>query len=241
MLLQRSRFLSLSLTLFVLSYGVANLKVMADEDGKKPSCHLFILSGQSNMAGLDPNLSFTPMVEEAFGKENVVVVKDALGGQPIRRWIPNWKDANGKSYPKTGDLYERLMKKVYSELGDRSTASVTFVWMQGERDAREKHGDVYGKSFKELVSQVTRDVKKESINVVIGRLSDFDMKDERYPHWTKVRKAQYEFAKKHKNATCIDTDKLNGEKDDLHYTKEGYVKLGALFAESAIKQIQKLK
>jgi len=47
--------------------------------------HLFILSGQSNMAGLNPALSFTPTVEEKFGAENTLVVKDALGGQPIRR------------------------------------------------------------------------------------------------------------------------------------------------------------
>ena len=33
--------------------------------------HLFILSGQSNMAGLKPEISFTPTVEAAFGKENV--------------------------------------------------------------------------------------------------------------------------------------------------------------------------
>ena len=31
--------------------------------------HLFILSGQSNMAGLDPSLSFTPAVEAKYGKE----------------------------------------------------------------------------------------------------------------------------------------------------------------------------
>ena len=52
------------------------------EEGK----HLFILSGQSNMAGMDPKLSFIPAVEEKFGKENVIVVKDAHGGRPIRDW-----------------------------------------------------------------------------------------------------------------------------------------------------------
>ena len=41
--------------------------------------HLFILSGQSNMDRLDPKVSFTPAVEAAFGKENVIVVKDSKG------------------------------------------------------------------------------------------------------------------------------------------------------------------
>jgi hypothetical protein len=37
------------------------------------------------MVGLDPDASFTPAVEEAFGAENVVVVKSAHGAHPIRR------------------------------------------------------------------------------------------------------------------------------------------------------------
>ena len=59
--------------------------------------HLFILSGQSNMAGLNPAISFTPTVEAAFGKENVIVVKSAQGGQPIRRWHKGWKSAAGEA------------------------------------------------------------------------------------------------------------------------------------------------
>jgi len=42
--------------------------------------HLFILSGQSNMAGLNPAISFTPAVHEAFGPENCIVIKDAQAG-----------------------------------------------------------------------------------------------------------------------------------------------------------------
>ena len=34
--------------------------------------HLFILSGQSNMQGHRPQEAFTPAVEKALGKENVL-------------------------------------------------------------------------------------------------------------------------------------------------------------------------
>lgn len=108
-------------------------------DAKEPGQHLFILSGQSNMAGLDPAISFTPTVTDAFGAENVIVVKDALGGQPIRRWYKKWQPAEGDSPKATGDLYDRLMKKVRAAIKDKKLASITFVWMQGERDARERH------------------------------------------------------------------------------------------------------
>jgi hypothetical protein len=53
--------------------------------------HLFILSGQSNMAHLDHRKTFVPVVTEAFGADHVVVVKSAFNGQPIRRWDKSWE------------------------------------------------------------------------------------------------------------------------------------------------------
>ena len=72
------------ISLMLLSLGLC---VDGQADDAK---HLFILSGQSNMAGLRPEESFTPAVEAAFGKDHVIVVKDAQGGQPIRRWYKKW-------------------------------------------------------------------------------------------------------------------------------------------------------
>ena len=64
-------------------------------DPQNEGKHLFILSGQSNMQGLNPEESFTPAVENEFGKENVIIVKYALGGQPIRRWYKKWTPPEG--------------------------------------------------------------------------------------------------------------------------------------------------
>jgi len=202
--------------------------------------NLFILSGQSNMAGLSPEVSFTPAVEKAFGKDKVIVVKDAHGGQPIQRWYKEWKPAGAsKAQGGNGDLYDRLMKKVDAAIGDRKVDTVTFVWMQGERDARERHGGVYGESFKGLVGQIKKHFGREDIRFVIGRLSDFDNENKRYGHWTKVREAQVKVAEADKLGAWVDTDDLNGDKNDLHYTKEGYKVLGERFAKEAIALLAK--
>ena len=214
---------------------------------EQPGKHLFILSGQSNMAGLRPEESFTPDVESAFGKENVIVVKDALGGQPIRRWHKAWKPAQGDQPKATGDLYDRLMKKVHEAVKDQKIATVVFVWMQGERDARELHGDVYGASLLGLHAQLSQDLKREDIGFVIGRLSDFDMKNKTYRHWTKIREVQVQVAEKHPRGAWVDTDDLNDGKNrkgkpiqnDLHYSAEGYKTLGSRFAEKAIALTKK--
>lgn len=207
--------------------------------------HLFILSGQSNMAGLDPKISFVPTVEKAFGKANVVVVKDAQGGQPIRRWFKQWKSESGETWQGSGDLYERLMAKVKQATHGKVFRTVTFVWMQGERDARKKHGAVYAASFKGLIAQLQDDLKRKDIHFVIGRLSDFDMENRRYPHWTLVREAQVALAEEDPRGAWVDTDDLNdginrkGQtiKNDLHYSVEGYRLLGQRFAEAAIQML----
>jgi hypothetical protein len=199
--------------------------------------HLFILSGQSNMARLNPDLSFTPTVEEAFGKDHVIVVKDAQGAQPIRRWYKKWKPAEGDEPKATGDLYDRLMTKVNTAVEGKDIASVTFVWMQGERDARESHGAVYAESLKGLVAQLSADLKRDDVNVVIGRINDFAMNNDPHPHWTLVREVQV--AEALPRAAWVDTDDLNSEtKDPIHATAEGFVTLGKRFAKAAIKLIQ---
>lgn len=100
-----------------------------------PGKHLFILSGQSNMQGLNPQTSFIPAVEKEFGKDGVIVVKDAQSGRPIRDWYRDWKPAGGKAADANnahGKLYDRLLSKVKPAIKDQKIASVTFVWMQGD-------------------------------------------------------------------------------------------------------------
>lgn len=231
----------LTLALFV---GLRMAPAALAED--KP-VHLFILSGQSNMARLDPKVSFIPAVNEAFGEDNVIVVKDAQSGQPIRRWYKKWKPADGPMPENNGDLYDRLMKKVDAAIEGKTLASVTFVWMQGERDAREKYGDVYAEALGGLIKQVADDLHHKPINFVIGRLSDYDMANRRYAHWTMVRDVQVAIAKESKHGAWVDTDDLNDKpakddntktRNDLHYTREGYKILGQRFADKAIALVK---
>ena len=228
--------------------GLTPMQVANGEESRSTTTgkHLFILSGQSNMAGLRPEESFTPAVESAFGKENVLVVKDAHGGQPIRRWFKEWKDANGKKTDKTGDLYDRLMAKVDSATDGETLASVTLVWMQGERDAKEKHGSVYADSLQGLIQQIRDDMGRPDVNLVLGRLSDFSVAEQRFPDWILIREEQVKLANRLDNASWVDTDDLNDGKNrrgkeisnDLHYSSDGYVKLGKRFADAAIELVK---
>ena len=208
--------------------------------------HLFILSGQSNMHGHRPDEAFTPAVKKALGKDRVIVVQDALGGQPIQGWDKQWKSPTGEKPKKTGHLYDRLMSKVAPAIKGQKLATVTFIWMQGERDAKMAWSEVYEDSLKRLHAQLSKDLEREDINFVIGRLSDYHLANKRIPHWIKVREIQVKVAESNSRFDWVDTDDLNDGmnrkgksiKNDLHYSAEGYKTLGNRFAEKAVKLIQ---
>ncbi len=214
-----------------------------------PGKHLFILSGQSNMVGLLPEESFTPALEAHFGRDKVIIVKDAHGGQPIRRWYKDWKPLQGNGPKAQPDLYDSLWIKIHTSIQKENITTATFIWMQGERDAREELGDVYEKSLVGLYDQLSADLERNDLNFIIGRLSDFDMQNEKYPHWTLIRDIQVKVAESDSRFGWIDTDDLNdgynrkGEKikNDLHMSEEGYIKMGKRFAKKSIQVIENLK
>ncbi len=236
---------SVNAAIYLISLLALPAAVATAGDGK----HLFVLSGQSNMQGHRPEEAFTPAVSDALGKDNVIVIQDALGGQPIQRWYKDWKSPEGTKPNKTGDLYDRLMSKVKPAIDGKQLASVTFIWMQGERDAKMKWGPVYEASLSGLHEQFSVDLGRDDVNFVIGRLSDFDMDNKKYPHWTMIRDIQVKVAESKPRFAWVNTDDLNDGlnrkgkpiKNDLHYSGEGYKTLGKRFAETSLKLIKNAK
>jgi hypothetical protein len=201
--------------------------------------HLFILSGQSNMAGLDPNVSFTPALKRTYANDEVIVVKHAIGAQPILRWYKAVKLPQRiklSENQKPGDIYDELMAQVAKAVGGKKANTITFVWMQGERDAGTGWSSVYADNLRGLLKQLRDDFKRPDVTVVIGRLSDFGKGN---PPWEAVREAQEKVAGEDPLAALVDTDDLNGDKNGKHYTREGYAELGRRFAAKAIELINK--
>jgi hypothetical protein len=211
--------------------------------------HLFILSGQSNMAGLKPELSFTPAVAESFGRDNVLIAKAAYSGASIRSWAKsNHEDpppTAGRVPKVRGDFYPKLVNQIQAAVQGQELQTVTLVWMQGESDLNNTNYTAY---LDELYVQLQADVGFEDINFVIGRISDAGLDNpKRLAGRLNIRKVQQAYAEQHPRGAWVDTDDLNDRiKDgklihDLHYTPEGYVELGKRFAEASIELIKETR
>lgn len=227
-----------TVTLSLLSVLALSYSRVEAAEGK----HLFLLCGQSNMKRFQHKQYFTPAVEAAYGKDNVVIVKNSEGGQPISMWHKAWVSSKGEKPAKpekAGHLYDALIKSIRESTDGVKIQSVTFIWMQGEADVKAGHVDVYEKSFKAVVAQLEKDLGRKDINVIIGRLSDFGTKKRPNPEWEKMRQLQVAITEQNPRAVWVDTDDLNGEKDELHYVRpDGYRKLGERYVEAAKKLIK---
>jgi len=237
----------LILALATMAIGFSSASGTKNKPDQEDGIHLFIFSGQSNMARFKPNEEFQSLVEAEFGKENVIIVKEAKGGQPIRRWYKKWQSASGEAPDSTGDIYDLLMDKVRTSIQGQTLKSVTFIWMQGERDAKDSQAEVYEESLKGILTQLQGDLQFDDINFVCGRLSDFGMDNKKCPHWTMIRDIQQSFAESYPRGAWVNTDDLNDGEDKkgknrqnaLHYTVEGYKILGERYAAEAIRLINK--
>lgn len=214
----------------------------------KPS-HLFILSGQSNMAGMNPKTGFEPEAAKLFPDANVAYIKVAAGGQPIRYWVTEWDEIAKKhgvdvAKARMGDknkatIYYQPILDQFADLLKKhpNPASVTFCWMQGERDARGGLDAAYGEALQQLITNLRRDLKQPKMNVVVGRLSDFGKPSD--AGWQAIRKVQVAVCEADPHGGWVDCDDLNNKPrdgalfDDLHYTAPGYELLGRRFVRQA--------
>lgn len=211
--------------------------------------HLFILTGQSNMAGMKPELGFVPEAKALFPDAEVVFIKVAQGGRPIREWVPEW-DAIAKKHgidvaavrdkdkSNATPHYDKILAQMKELLVKYpQPTSITFCWMQGENDAKTKLDAAYADSLKQLIENLRRDLKSPDMKVVIGRISDYGAVDD--APWQAVRKVQVGISESDKNAAWVDCDDLNDKMkadkpfNDLHYTPEGYKLLGQRYARQA--------
>jgi hypothetical protein len=209
----------------------------AEDAGAAPGGHLFVLSGQSNMALMDADSSFTPVVAAALGADRVLVVKDAEGNRPIRCWYRGAPPVPGDPAGYVGHLQDRLLAAVAAVADPDTFATVTFVWMQGEKDACRGRGHSYADFLAGLIRQVRADLGRDDVGVVIGRIGDYRGSAPRCVHWGMVREAQAQVAEATARCAWVDTDDLNGDDDALHFTPRGLDVLGRRFARQALALI----
>lgn len=151
-----------------------------------PAQDAILLAGQSNAAMIR---SWQLRRAAAPG---VVVRRSTRIGTSIRYWLER-----GRA--------ERMVRRIPARYPLRH---LSFLWMQGERDAGRMTGEQYAALLRRLISRVTAEAERRwpgvEVRVVVGRISDWRSD----PAWEAIREAQVRVATEDGHA-WVDTDDLN--------------------------------
>ena len=202
------------------------------------------------MVRMNPQDSFLPELEKLFPEAEILHIKEATGGKPIRNWLAEWDEIateagldsaaiRAKGKVEGSPYFERIIEKSAAHL-DPPPSSVTFLWMQGESDASVSAP--YEEALTQLITKLRKNLNAPEMNVVIARISDFPWRQRNSTSvtngWEVIRKAQENVVANDDRAALVTTDDLNGPKDGLHYPKEGYEEMGRRMARQAAALIQ---
>jgi len=227
---------------------------------------VFVLAGQSNMAGRLAKLSELP--GDLKGEQKRAFFFDG------RRWIrltPGKTESRGfgpeisfahRMSEKLGEpigiikhsrggsnlavqwsptnpksFYVGLLGMVNAARKERKITIVGMLWMQGERDAKfEKMAETYAVNLAKFIEAARKDYKSPDMFFIAGRVNPPKPK---FPHVDVVRKAQEDC--KAARYAVIDCDTLKKGPDNLHYATEGYIEMGYKFADRMLALMKSAK
>ena len=187
-------------------------------DGK---AWIALAPGKTERKGFGPEISFAHAISAAI-REPVGIIKHSVGGTDL---ASQWSPKNRNS------LYAALLRKVKAAGKARRIEIIGFLWMQGERDSRDKaKAEAYAKNLAGLVRAARKDLGAPRMLFVAGRVNP---PAGVYKYVGLVRKAQETCAEP--GYAFIDCDTLSKGADNLHYDTRGLVEMGKRFAAAVIK------
>ena len=195
-----------------------------------------------------PEVGFADALVEAGVREQVVLVKLAVGGTHLYgEWHPDARPPRPGESPRDC-LYPRLIAEVNQArvalaAEGRQVAVTGMLWMQGERDSRTREmADAYERNLARLIQAVRKDVGVADLPVVVGKVCprmmvvDLGSCIRIHAYREKVRAAQAAVAAKDPRVELVETDDLP-QFDNLHFDAAGQMALGRRFARAYLKMV----
>ncbi len=244
------------------------IPALAEQPGTLPAAkenfHIYLLMGQSNMAGRDTSAlaaqTDNPRVLALDANGQWVVARDPIHSKNGRTepgagpgipfalamietdphvtigLVPCAVGGTPlKRWVKGGDLYAAALDK--AKLAAQSGTVKGVLWHQGESDSdKQPWADSYGARLAKMIEDLRADLGQPNLPVVVGQLGGF-LKPEKQPFAETVRGALREIPAKVPQTGYADSDGLTDKGDKLHFNAASVAELGRRFA-AAMKNLQ---
>jgi hypothetical protein len=253
-----------SLPFAVINFLIASMITNAAEPVKLPKKHalrLYLLMGQSNMAGrgkfetedktphprvlmFETNEVWLPAVEPVTKDDNkthgvgpALAFAKAMAQKDSSITIGLVPTAEGgtplKRWERGADLYERAVRRAKLAMKDGTLAGV--LWHQGESNTGEKDSaDNYGERLAKMISDLRADLNSPDLPFVIGELGEFLIDRKKTApllKTTTINAALKSIPSKVPHTGFASAKGLKDKGDELHFDSASQREFGQRYAE----------
>jgi hypothetical protein len=167
-----------------------------------------------NKRGFGCEVSFAASMNEKLGRTIGIIKHSSHGTSLDTVWSPATPDS----------LYWELIRKVEAARKVRPIQIIGLIMVQGSGDSKDqKKAEAYAANLQAWIQAARKDLQTPNLLFVCSRLRAGQPKA-KFPFAPLVRRAQ---------ETCsefIDCDALEVGDDEVHFTAQGQIDLGRLFA-----------
>lgn len=263
------RFSLLSLAIAILSLGIVGTSPASAQTTvptRKEDFHLYLLIGQSNMAGrgavppdqkphprvvkLDKENKWAPAFEPlhfdkpiagaALGTSFAASMADAAPESVVIGLIPCAVGGTPLSrWEKDGDLFKQALARLTVALQHGTLKGI--LWHQGESDSTPSMAPTYGKRLASMVTDLRAQIGSPSVPFVAGHLGVFlaDTNPNGTPNlWRKINEETDTLSAHVASTAVVSSEGLGHKGDRVHFDTPALRELGTRYAE-AMKRLQK--
>jgi hypothetical protein len=249
------------ISLLLLAGADLTLAAAADAPATAPSLDLFLLVGQSNMAGrgkvepqdqvpdvrilmLNKSNEWVPAIDPIhFDKPKVAGVGPAHGfAVAVAAAVPNRSiglvpcAVGGTSinqWKKGEKLYEDAIRRAKVAM-QRGTFKA-ILWHQGESDLGDKKQEGYPEKLKQLIADFRADLGNADLPFIVGQLGEFHQKAA--PDTDAFNAQLKEFAAAEPRCACATSEGLTSIGDNTHFDAKSQREFGRRYAAAYLKII----
>lgn len=242
-------------------------KASVTPPANKEAFHIYLLMGQSNMAGRDTRTLAAqvdnPRVLALNADGQWVVARDPIhakegriepGAGPGIPFATEMLKTDPKvtiglvpcavggtplrRWVKGGDLYENAVRRAREAAKAGVISGV--LWHQGESDtAKKENADSYQARLVQMFKDLRQDLGLPNLPIVVGQLGDFlALTPEKNPYFETVRTALKAMPQSLPGVGYADSAGLGDKGDKLHFNAEAQKEFGARYAK-AMQELQK--
>ena len=168
-----------------------------------------------NKRGFGSEVSFAASMSQKLGRTIGIIKHSSHGTSLDTVWSPATPDS----------LYWELIRKVEAARKARPIQIIGLIMVQGSGDSKDqKKAEAYAANLQSFIQAARKDLQTPNLLFVCSRLRAGQPKD-KFPFANLVRQAQ------ETGSEFVDSDALEVGDDEVHFTAQGQIDLGRLFAD----------